>query len=600
VSVTQKQSLTIFLIIVLIGIIVSFVLSQVFVRPIMKLTENVKKISLGNLHVKTDVKANDEIGELATAFNKMASDLNLNIESLESKNKELEMFAIALRESEEKYRTLIENSSDAVLIIDTNGYFSLVNKKFCEISGYSLEEVEGTHFSKLVHPEDLNLVMERNIKRLKGDNDIPNNYEFRIIGKKGEVKYIDFSVSSIKKGNEIVGIQGTARDITDRKKLEEQLLQSQKMESIGRLSGGIAHDFNNLLAAILPNAELIKMQTPPATMLYQCADAIKQAAERASELVKQFLSFSRQGKYKLVTFNPNKLIKETIKLLERTIGKDINIETDLEENLSGIDADETQIEQIILNLAVNARDAMPNGGKIVFSTRNVYLDENFCKTRVDLKPGYYVCISVRDTGTGIKKEFMDKIFDPFFTTKEVSKGTGLGLSVVYGIVKNHNGHVGVYSEVGKGTEFKIYLPVSEKAEVVEKPRQEEVIAGVGNETILVVDDEPVVLDVASSILKTLDYKVMVARDGLEAVEIYQSKYESIDLILLDMMMPRLDGRETFKRLKEINPKVRVLLSSGYSQDDRIQQALKEGVAGFIRKPYSIAELSKSVREVLKH
>jgi PAS domain S-box-containing protein len=383
----------------------------------------------------------------------------------------------------------------------------------------------------------------------------------------------------------------------ERRKLEEQLFQAQKMESIGRLAGGIAHDFNNILTSIMGYAELLKLKfTDTSARERQAADIIIKSTERASDLTRQLLAFARGGKYNPVPLIINDLIKQTINVSEKIFEKNIKVKYDLEKKLNPIEADKNQLDQVLTNIIINAKDAMPNGGELIFKTWNVYLDEEYTSKFQELKPGNYVKISIIDTGMGMPRSIKDHIFEPFFTTKGAGRGTGLGLATVYGIIKNHNGHITCTSELGKGTTFTLYLPATEKEIIIEE-NESKVIRG--EETILLVDDEAYVRDVAKRQLQRLGYKAVTAGDGIEAVDIYKKKKKKIDLVLLDMVMPNLAGKETYRELKDINPDIKVVLISGFSQNDKATETLKEGALAFIQKPFKLYELSKILAGVLK-
>jgi len=383
----------------------------------------------------------------------------------------------------------------------------------------------------------------------------------------------------------------------ERKNLEEQLFQSQKMESIGRLAGGIAHDFNNILTSIMGYAEMLKMKfsdinTPEGL----AADVILQGAERAADLTKQLLGFARKGKFNPVTLNINTVVEDTIKVSEKIFEKRIRISLDLDRNLAPVEADKNQLDQVLTNLFINARDAMPDGGELILKTENVYLDEKYTGKFAELEPGHFVKISITDSGVGIPKGIRGKIFEPFFTTKGEGKGTGLGLATVYGIVKNHDGQINVYSEPGEGATFTLYFPVSSK-KITRAQKEIEIIRG--EATVLVVDDEESVRKLTERMLKSMGYRVILAKDGREAVEIYRKKRDEIDLVLLDMIMPGMTGRETNAALQKIDPAVKVILASGYSRNGKAAEILSEGVLGFIQKPFRIQELSKIISDIVK-
>jgi PAS domain S-box-containing protein len=382
----------------------------------------------------------------------------------------------------------------------------------------------------------------------------------------------------------------------EKKRLEEQLFQAQKMESIGRLAGGIAHDFNNILTGIMGYAELLKIQfSEPNSKEEHAAGVILKGSERAANLTKQLLGFARGGKYNPVPLNVNEVIEEIVNVSEKIFEKNISVTYLFEEKIDTIEADRHQLEQVLTNLIINARDAMPKGGVLAFKTENITPDKFFTQRFTDFKPGNYVKISITDTGIGMAEDIQKHIFEPFFTTKAESKGTGLGLATVYGILKSHNGHINVYSEPGKGSTFSLYFPASDK-KIVETKKEFSFIKG--EATILVVDDEESVRSMAAEMLDLLGYRVLTAIDGREAIEIFKEKKNEIDLVLLDMIMPNMAGKETYRELKKITPDIKVLLASGYSQNDKTKEILDEGVLGFVQKPFGISVLSKTISEML--
>jgi PAS domain S-box-containing protein len=387
-------------------------------------------------------------------------------------------------------------------------------------------------------------------------------------------------------------------DITEKKKLEAQLQQAQKMEAVGTLAGGIAHDFNNILQAISGYTQILLMGKEADNPDYEKLEAIEKSAQRASDLTKQLLIFSRKVESKLRPIDLNKETEQISKMLERTIPKMINIELHQAENLNIINADPAQIEQILMNLGVNARDAMPNGGRLIFETENIILDEHYCKIHLGSKPGHYVKLSISDTGHGMDKETLKHIFDPFYTTKEIGKGTGLGLAMVYGIVKSHNGYIMCYSEPDEGTIFKIYFPVIKKETESLGLKEEKFPIKGGSETILLVDDEEVIRELGKEILSKFGYTVLMASDGETALEIYRENKREISLVILDIIMPGMGGRICLEKLLKINPELRIIIASGYSTNGPTREVLKAGAKGFIGKPYNINQILKSVREAL--
>ena len=381
---------------------------------------------------------------------------------------------------------------------------------------------------------------------------------------------------------------------------DDQLLQSEKMASIGTLSAGIAHDFNNMLGAILSGTQMLKMKIPSDSPLMQYCRIVENAAQRSASLTRQLLDFSQKNIINKKVVSLNEVIRETIRMLERSIGKGIHVELALEQELEQIEADETQLQQVIMNLSLNARDAMPNGGTLRISTSMIELNEEYCLRKPQFHPGSYVQLDIKDSGTGIPSEVLPKIFEPFFTTKPVGKGTGLGLSVAYGIMQRHGGQITVASEVGKGTTFSIYF-----RSLVKKPyiRQEEIqmapaISGEG--TILLVDDEDLVLFINGEFIESLGYHVLRAASGEEAIHIYEAQDQKIDLVILDMLMPGKSGQETFRDLQAINPDVKVIIATGYTDETATRAVLQDGASGFIRKPFDHTEFSQLIQQVLSN
>jgi signal transduction histidine kinase/CheY-like chemotaxis protein len=380
----------------------------------------------------------------------------------------------------------------------------------------------------------------------------------------------------------------------ERKLLEEQFLQAQKMEAIGTLAGGIAHDFNNILMAMQGNVSLILLKTDPDNPHYRKLKNFEKYIHSGSDLTRQLLGLAKGGKCEVKPSDLNKLAQKTAKLFGRT-KKEINLHTHWQEDIWLVDVDRSQIEQVLLNLYVNSWQAMPDGGDMYVRTENYFADESFVKP-YHIPPGRYVKISVTDNGVGMSKEVRQRIFDPFFTTKELSRGTGLGLASTYGIIKNHKGIINVYSEEAKGSTFNIYLPASE----ARKPLRDEAMEAVlsGSERILFIDDEEMIIDVGREILEELGYQVTLAKCGKEAVEVYKEKKDDIDIVILDMIMPDLSGKEVFHHLIKIDPKVKILLSSGYALDGRASELIDLGCNGFIQKPFNLTELSQKIRQIL--
>ncbi len=497
----------------------------------------------------------------------------------------------ALRESEEKYRLLVENANDAIFIAQDQ-VVKFPNPKTLEMIGYSAQELVKIPFMNLIHPEDRDMVLDRYVKRLKG-KELPSTYSFRIKRRDGEELWVEISTVLITWEGRPATLN-FLRDVTPQKKMEAQFQQAIKMEAIGTLAGGLAHNINNLLMAILGNASVMLLDVDLKHPHYRNLKSIEKQVQNGSKLTRQLLGYAREGRYEIKPINLNRLVKETADTFGTT-RKDIIVHQDFAENLYGIEVDQGQIEQVLLNLYVNAADAMPGGGDLFFKTMNVTNKDMKGKPYAP-KPGNYVLLTVRDTGLGMDKKTMDRIFDPFFTTKGLAQGTGLGLASAYGIVKGHGGYIDVFSGKGKGTTFEIYLPATNKEVEEEKELSGEFVEG--RDTVLLVDDEELVLDAGEQMLRRLGYEVLVAGSGQEALTLYEKNHDKIDMVLLDMVIPGMGGGETYDRMREIDPTVKVLLSSGYSIDGEATEILERGCDGFIQKPFDLIALSQEIREIL--
>ena len=511
----------------------------------------------------------------------------------------------ALLESETKYRTLVENVNDIIFSLTPEGVFTYASPNWTMILGHDVSEVEGQPLTRFVHPDDLAACFAflRNVLETGRRS---GGIEFRVQHKKGEWLWHTTSVSPrIDESGKVISFVGIAHDITERKRVEEErqklqahLLHAQKMESVGILAGGVAHDFNNLLQVMGGNVQLLRQgkaaDHPEANRL----QAVARAVDRAAQLVQQLLLFSRKAMAQRQLLDLNREVEDTARILERTIPKMIDIELHLGSNLWRVSADPVQIEQVLLNLASNAADAMPQGGRLQVETANVILDAPRAGFYPDAKAGRYVLLSVSDTGCGMDRETLDHVFDPFFTTKEVGKGTGLGLASVYGTVKEHGGHIHCYSEPDRGATFKIYLPALEQEGEHQNGESSESMPQGGSETILVVDDDPEILNLAQEALQSFGYRVIGAVSGEQALEVYRERGRDIGMILLDLNMPGMGGTQCLRQLLQIDPSSRILIASGYSANGQGRQALSSGARGFIGKPYQIRELLAKVREIL--
>jgi len=497
----------------------------------------------------------------------------------------------ALRESEEKYRLLVENANDAIFIIQDE-IIKFPNPKTVDLLGYSPDELARISFFDLIHPEDRDMVLQKHARTLKGEES-PSTRSFRIIYRAGEVFWVQINAVPVTWEGRPATLS-FLRDIMAEKKMEAQFLQAQKMEAIGTLMGGTAHDFNNILMCILGNASLVLSNIDSSHPYYKRLKSIEQSIQRGTELTDELLGFTTGGKYQVKPSNLNEIIQKTSNLFGRT-HKNIKIYEEFQKGIWLVEVDQGQIKHALLSLYVNAAQAMPGGGELQVQTKNVTLDQSYVRP-YQLKPGKYIRISLTDSGVGMDEVTQKRIFDPFFTTKDMGRGTGLGLAFVYGIIKNHGGIITVFSEKGEGTTFTIYLPASEKVITEEGQKPEE--RPTRKETVLLVDDEDMIIDIGEDMLKTLGYKVLLARGGKEAIEVSKAKKDEIDLVILGMTMADMGGSETYDTIKEINPRIKVLLSSGYSKAGQATEILERGCDGFIQKPFSMKEISQKIREIL--
>jgi PAS domain S-box-containing protein len=500
-----------------------------------------------------------------------------------------------LEDSERQYRELVENAHEGIWVVDENGIITFANQRLSAILGY--EQMLGRNINQLVTPDRKRTLLKLLVQNMRG---LVAQEEIQMICKEGEHVSAIISSVPIMDGERYKGSFAMVTDITEKKRMETKLLHQQKMESIGTMAGGIAHDFNNILTGVLGYASLLKHRLRGQDETKRFIDIIETSSLRAADLVRQLLAFSRGTQPEdLQVVYPNRVIRETNRLLESSLGKDLQVELDLHQGLPPIAANSTQVQQAVLNLCLNARDAMPNGGIITISSAAVDLDGKSSSTYKDLaaEPGQYVRIRVADNGVGIAQEDLDKIFDPFFTTKEVGKGSGLGLAMVYGIVQNSRGYVYVESDLGKGTVFDLLFRVAKGKDKQQSLRR--LTPGfAGEETVLLVDDEPMVRDLGNEILSSYGYQVVLACDGLEALEIYESRGTDIDLVVLDLIMPKLGGKDTLTGLRKLDPAIKVIICSGYgSRENGLQQLMASGV-NVVHKPFKPEELVSAVRQVL--
>jgi two-component system cell cycle sensor histidine kinase/response regulator CckA len=517
---------------------------------------------------------------------------------------EIQRMRRQLNEREELYRLISENAEDLIAVIDADGHRIYNSPGYERLFGYTHEELQGVPIADQVHPEDRERILQARKEAFQTGARFRLEYRFR--RKDGEWRILEST------GGAVLNAQGIAeklvavsRDITERKhaeeilrQREEQLRQAQKMEAVGRLSGGIAHDFNNLLGVILGYSEDIELRVPHGDPLRKNVEEIRKAGERAAALTQQLLAFSRQQVLQPNVLALNHLVSDMGKMLQRLIGAHIELSTNLDPELGSIKADQSQIEQIIVNLVVNARDAMPDGGELLIETSSVYLDDTQARGLPFLRPGRHALLTVTDTGAGMDVETQRHIFEPFFTTKECGKGTGLGLATVYGVVKQSGGIVGVHSEPGHGSTFKIYLP--QVADRLAAPEKDSSATGssAGTETVLVAENDAALLELISDLLARSGYKVLSASDGIEAIEVARSFDGPIHLLLTDIMMPKLNGPALATHVAELHPGIRVLFMTGHSEP---AETLHENVppdSEFLQKPFQRDVLIRKVRQTL--
>lgn len=577
--------------ILLVAVIGVIGISVLITRSVRELALGVRELEQGKWGRLLRIYSRDELGKLTESFNKMSRTIMEQQDEVSKYTRQLQ--------------TLSENAPFGMVMIDKEGTFEYINPKFRELFGYELDDIpNGKTWFRKAYPDPsyrqhVVSTWTDDFAGFKPGGKRPRT--FTVMCKDGTEKIINFISVQLGTGEHLVACE----DITELKRseeekavLQEQLRQSQKVEAVGRLAGGIAHDFNNLLTVIKGYSELSRMGLKEGDALRENMDEIRNAAERAASLTRQLLAFSRRQVMEMKVLDLNTLLRDLEKMLRRIIGENIEMIIQPAEDLGRVRADVGQIEQVIMNLAVNARDAMPNGGKLTIKTANVELDESSARSHFDVNPGHYVMFSVSDTGVGMTPEVRERIFEPFFTTKETGKGTGLGLSTAYGIVKQSKGHIWVYSEKEKGSAFKIYLPrVDEPLEEIgnevlkkELPR--------GNETILIVEDEEEVRKLAGKILERQGYKILETFDGDDALVACARCKSPIHLMLADVVMPGMSGFELANLLKPLYPEMKILYMSGYTDDAVVRHGVLEKGVNYIQKPFTMERLARKVREML--
>ncbi|MBZ5553239.1 MAG: response regulator [Acidobacteriia bacterium] len=602
----------------LLVLVLSNRLQRVISDPILQLAQTARLVSMEkNYSVRAVKSTRDELGMLIDAFNDMLRQIQLRDAALQSAHNELEKrveertrelhqdIIQRKRAENELYRSqqmlqlILDNIPQRVFWKDKNLSYLGSNKAFLKDSGFeTVESIVGKSdfdmgwsVSAEAHRVDDRQVMLSNTAKI--------NFEEPLKLADGSSFWLRTSKIPLRdRDGQVIGVLGTCEDITEQKRLEDQLRQAQKMEAVGRLAGGVAHDFNNLLTAISGYSELLLMKLDKSDPLRRNAEEIRKAGERAASLTRQLLAFSRRQVVQPEVLDLNHVIADMEKMLHRLIGEDIDLVFVAGKDLERVKADPGQMHQVIMNLSVNSRDAMPHGGKLILETHNVELDEHFVQKYAAAKPGPYVMLAVTDSGSGMTAEVQSHLFEPFYTTKEVGKGTGLGLSTVYGIVEQNEGFITVYSEMGHGTTIKVYLPCA--AEEVQDQKaalgQREVLGG--SETVLLVEDEEGVRALAREILTMGGYKVLEAADGEAAIQMFDARKDSIGLVITDLVMPKMSGHELAQHISSLRPEVKILFVSGYTPEAIARKGILDPETMFLQKPFTPKSLARKVREVL--
>lgn len=597
-SIAEAQRAIWILVIVILTVLyaATFVLFKYMVgSPIKRLEAMVDRISSGELDARCTVESGDELGRLAMRVNTMAEKLGESGSSL--------------RNSETRLKLVLDGSQLGYWDWNIETGEVIRNEHWAEMLGYTLEEVEYSvkQWTDLHHPDDKDLAWKSINDHLEGLTPA-HEIQYRMLAKDGSYKWIldQAKIVSRDEDGKPLRMCGTHKDVTERKlaeqereKLQNQLSQAQKMESVGNLAGGVAHDFNNMLSVIIGYVELALDQVDKSSSLHEDLQEIYIAAKRSADITRQLLAFARKQTIAPRVLDLNEAVEGMLKMLQRLIGEDISLAWLPTLGLGQVKVDPSQLDQLLANLCVNARDAIAGVGKITVETGKVTFDDVYCKDHPGFTPGDFILLSVSDDGCGMDREISQKIFEPFFTTKEMGKGTGLGLSTVYGIVKQNDGFINVYSESGYGTTFNIYLPLhtgaSEKSQVTSSHE----VNMTGSETILMVEDDAMVLKMSKNMLEKLGYTVLTASVPADAIDLAKENAGKIDLVITDVIMPDMNGRDLADQLRALAPNIKILFMSGYTADVIATRGiLDEGVC-FIHKPFSIKDISLKVREALQ-
>jgi len=530
----------------------------------------------------------DNLTRLAPAVRRVVREVEAEIER--------ESVIAALLDSEQRYRDLVESSGVAIVADDREGRLKLFNPAFCHLFGYRTDELRGRSIWDLIHPDDRDAVRSRHRDRYFVDPQSNRWYVFRGLRKDGQVVHLEINTNAQIENDEVVGTLSFLHDVTAHKQLEQQLAQAQKLEALGQLAGGIAHDFNNLLMSIMGSADLLELESMKEGNTSQELAVIRESVTRGAALTQRLLAIARQQVLEMAVVDLRSVIADELKILRRVIPENISIDFSVPAELPPVTADKGQIGQVLMNLVVNSRDAMPRGGRIDISLTSARIDEVDAGNRPGVASGDYVSLAVQDTGSGMDAVTMARVFEPFYSTKKEGEGTGMGLATVYGIVKQHKGFIEIESEQKKGARFEVFLPVATES-MTPKRGLRPPGAQKGDETILVVEDEENVRTTLVEVLKTQGYDVIEAADGNEALEILRNE-NNVDLVVSDVVMPELGGRELMCGAREFVPNLAFLFSSGYTDEELRDLLATEDRASFIAKPFTIEQLSGAVRHAL--
>jgi two-component system, cell cycle sensor histidine kinase and response regulator CckA len=608
----RSAMLLVSLVIFTVGTLSVVGIGTIITVPLRKMVSAARQITLGDLSIRAPVMSGDEVGQLAGTFNSMVENLQATHRVIEETNRSLERRVEArteelrrqiadrekaeekLRQSEEQFRLISENVADMIALLDTEGRRVYSSPSYRAVLGDS-RDLKGTDSFNEIHPDDREKIREIFAKTVRTGNGMRAEYRFLL--RDGSVRHIESQGSVVRDvRGKVSHVIVVSRDMTEKKILERQFLRAQRMESLGTLASGIAHDLNNVLSPILMSIDILRSRFPGETNR-RVLDALEASAKRGSNIVKQVLAFGRGLAGERIILQPKHIIREVAKIVEETFPKSIIFGTDIPRNLWTLSADPTQMHQVILNVCVNARDAMPKGGHLRISAANVMLDEASVRMETQSKPGPFVAISIADTGTGIPAEIIEKIFEPFFTTKELGQGTGLGLSTTLGIVKSHQGFIDVRSDVGGGTTFTVFLPAQTNGRP-EDIQEEDVLPEGHGELILAVDDEAPIREIMQETLGECGFRVVTARNGNEALRIYAEQRGEIRLVITDMMMPDMDGTATIQALRAHDPGLKIIAVSGLMGVGDGPARVDSGATRFLPKPHTTRELLLLVSEVL--